>query len=697
MGRLRSIFSLSNLYLLEATLIGVFFIQALRFLIGSLYSRIGSATLYPAIDPVLLDPSIPGLIDPATVTNEVLLLVYVLFLPLLALLFGRFGVFMLIAAAITALGRYVMVAESTISAMSGAAIVIGGGLFYIALLIHQRARILPGMFVLAMAIDQLYRAAGDTLDPSITAGYASTQLILSVGVVVLSLIALLIGQRMHRKAEKTADLSADSALMTVWGGLGFGGLLFLQLSLLSLPNAVSGRADASYTLSVPLVMVATVLPLVPAVRGQARRFIGLFDSSVRGWSWMLILALLLVFGTRFRDLPAAIALGLAQFAASMVWWWMARPRAQKERNLAGVWLILGMVVFALLVTGDVFTYEYAFVRDFAPQFDYLNPIIPPLLRGFRGLGLALILLSAFLAVLPMVQTRRRIAWAGGSILSSVVMLLVMAGFGTYATFLARPPVVNEVIEPQNIRVGTYNIHAGYNEFFHYDLEAIAQAIEVSGPNIVLLQEVEAGRMTSFGVDQPLWLARRLGMDRRFFPTNEGLQGLAVLSNIEIVFDDGFLLDSISTQTGLQIVQVSPDAGVITIYNTWLDPLLQSGGEFSTEQLEAGQEAQLSQVFGLITTRFPEGIGRAVIGGTFNNVPDSDLVARMRDSGFIDHFAEMPLENSATYWRTGARARLDYLWTTRNLQVIGRGVNPSNASDHRLATLEIQLRQATALP
>ena len=38
------------------------------------------------------------------------------------------------------------------------------------------------------------------------------------------------------------------------------------------------------------------------------------------------------------------------------------------------------------------------------------------------------------------------------------------------------------------------------------------------------------------------------MDRRFYPTNEGLQGLAVLSNVQIVYDDGTLLTSTGNQS-----------------------------------------------------------------------------------------------------------------------------------------------------
>ena len=99
-------------------------------------------------------------------------------------------------------------------------------------------------------------------------------------------------------------------------------------------------------------------------------------------------------------------------------------------------------------------------------------------------------------------------------------------------------------------------------------------------------------MTSFGVDQALWLARRLGMDRRFFPTNEGLEGLAVLSNVEIVSDDGYLLPSTGEQTGLQRVQIRPDAGVLNIYNTWLGLLLDMPGERAISDQEQDQERQL---------------------------------------------------------------------------------------------------------
>lgn len=698
--RLRSFLAsrLALVYVIEATFVGLFFVQALRFLIGTVYARIASASLYPALNPALIDPTLPGLVDPATVNNELSFLTYMVFLPVLAVIAGHFRWLLIPAVLTTVAGRYLM-AAGDISPSTAAAVTVGGGLLYIALLVRHRARTLPFMFVLAFGIDQLFRAAGDTLDPSWSPRYETAQVILSIITLLIAFYAFV--QQARQRTQDESDISPDIGVLSIWSGIGLGALLFLQASLLAMPNVIAARADTAYILIVPLLVVATLLPIIPFVRGQARQFIGLFDASVRGWAWMLVIMLFVVLGTRIQGVIGGVALVLAQFLTSMTWWWLVRPKTAKERNLSGLWITIGMAFFAILVVFDIFTYEYAFVRDFPPglslfdgaiALDFLNAIIPPVLRGFRGLGLAVILLAVFMALLPMAQTRRRIPWAGGDLLSSLLLLLVVGSAGAGAAYLSRLPVIQGVREPMTIRIGTYNIHAGYNEFFDYNLEAIAQTIQQSGANIVLLQEVESGRMTSFGVDQSLWLARRLGMDRRMFPTNEGLQGLAVLSNIEIVFDEGILLDSTASQTGLQRVQVLPDTGVITVYNTWLDPLLDTGDATTPQDLEASQQNQLSQIFSIISAHHPDGqLGRTVFGGTFNNIPDSDLIQRMRDNGFVDHFGDGTLEQTATFWRTGERARLDYLWTVR-MTVIGRNVIDTHASDHRMATIGVQLRQ-----
>jgi endonuclease/exonuclease/phosphatase family metal-dependent hydrolase len=694
MRRIRSFLTANHPFfaLIEAVFIGLFFIQALRFLLGEVYSRMGSASLFPTLNPAQIDPTLLGLVQPSVATAEISFLVYMLALPALGIFIGGFRPVIIVAAGITAFGRYWMLANMGLRPdIFGAAITLGGGLLYILLLIRHRGKLFAPMMILAFGIDQLFRAYGNTLDPSWGANYLNVQLILSIVTIVMSAIAFL----SHPLSKPDAqDVSADSSLLTLWGGLAFGALLFLQVSLLALPNAVAGRASSDYTLLVVPVMVATLLPLMPTVRAYARRFIGLFDTGVRGWVWMLIAMLFVVIGTRLTGIIAGASLVLAQFTISLLWWWLIRPKAQKERSLGGLWLIFGVLFFILLYVGDIFTYEYAFVRNFAPPLDVLNPIVPPLLRGFKGLGLGLLLLATFIACLPIIQTRRRIAWSGGNPFLSVITLLVVIGMSAGAAFYSRPPIIEPSLNPQRILVLTYNIHGGYNEFFYPDLAMMANTIEFSGADVVLLQEVEVGRMTSYGVDQALWLARRLRMDVRVYAPNEGIQGLAILSKVPIVFADGYPLEnSVATKTGLQRVQIRPDANVITLYNLWLDPLLDTGGILSVSDLERGQQEQLSQIFGIVNTHIAQdgGEGRRVIGGTFNNIPSSDIIRSLTRS-FNDYLADATPETTVTFIRTGLRARLDYLWAwesdifrVEEITVIlpdaERKIIPRQASDH----------------
>ncbi len=687
---MRNRFNLQQIQILEAGLIGIFFVQAVRLLIGLLYSRFASAALVSALDPAAIDRTATGIVEPSMLTNEISFLVYILALPLLSIFLGRVRWLMLVGVVAAAIGRALMVVDGPLSTMMAASLVLGGGLLYLAMLIRSRAQFLPYFFIVGFGADQIFRAFGNTADPSVLPDYLGIQLVLSLIAIALSFIAISRGL----KRDDESAVSEDFGLLTLLGGIGLGGLMFLQLTLLALPNVVAGRAGVDYTAFVPFVLAATLLPLIPPIRAQARVFISTFDGALRGWLWMLIAALLIVAGTRFQGPAGGAALVGAQFIIGMTWWWLVRPQAEKERNFSGLWLILSVVIMGVLLLGDSFTYEYAFVRNLAPELSTLNSIVPPLLRGFRGMGLGLLLLGVFLAVLPMTQVQRRIPWKGGTIAQTLLGIIVVAAASVGAAYAARPPLVAGVRNVDNIRVGTYNIHAGFNEFFGYDLEEIARTIERSGANVVLLQEVEGGRVTSFGVDQSLWLARRLGMDTRFFPTNEGLQGLAVLSNVEIVFDEGRLLTSMGNQTGLQRVQVRPDAGVVTLYNTWLGLLLETPGGLTIEEQQQDQERQLNEAFGIISTDHPGGnLGRIVIGGTFNNTPTSPLIQKMRDTGFVDPLAGLPLEISATLWRTGLRARLDYLWIRPPLLATRAGVIDSPASDHRMAVIELQISRA----
>ena len=83
----------------------------------------------------------------------------------------------------------------------------------------------------------------------------------------------------------------------------------------------------------------------------------------------------------------------------------------------------------------------------------------------------------------------------------------------------------------------------------------------------------------------------------------------------------------------------------------------------------------------------------ILGGTFNNVPDSPLIQTVRSLGFRDPNEGLPLELSATLVRSGLpRARFDYLWLY-NLDSLGPFTMPSAASDHRMTGAGVRLVRA----
>ncbi|TKJ19447.1 MAG: hypothetical protein CEE43_15555 [Promethearchaeota archaeon Loki_b32] len=97
---------------------------------------------------------------------------------------------------------------------------------------------------------------------------------------------------------------------------------------------------------------------------------------------------------------------------------------------------------------------------------------------------------------------------------------------------------------------TYNIHFGVGMDDLLNLERLAQNIlsEDIDPDIIGLQEVENGRMTSQGVDMAFWLAKRLNMYYFYFPAiNEHAYGLALLSKYPIISARGYQIPSISLE------------------------------------------------------------------------------------------------------------------------------------------------------
>jgi endonuclease/exonuclease/phosphatase family metal-dependent hydrolase len=670
--------SLSSVLLrnLEAGLMGLFFVQAVRFLYGTLYAHIGSLDQLSRTVDLGAVGAAPGFVTPSDVQLELLLLGIALLLPLSLFLFGRFGT---LIGAVAAAGRVYMTfgGHSTLGVI-GAIAAAGSGALYAAVLARRRADQLPFMFVIGFGLDQVIRTYGGSVDLTWDGTFLPIQAGISLVLFLLTVLNLWLEGRERRHPDYQAPPKTQIA---GWGAVALGGLLYLEFAILGLPNTLARRAGGDGVVLAPYLVVATLLPLVPAVRELARRFLVIFDAQWRGWVWFLLTGLLFVVGYRFQGSPAAIALLVAQFLLCLSWWWLVQP-AEGRGNFSGAALTIGLILFLVLSGADYFTYDYAFVRGLQEPFGGL-------VRGFRGLGLAVVIVAVLLVNLPAIVARKRLPFRGGRFAESGIILLSVALAGGVTYSFASPIFVQPPSRLDRLRIVTLNLHGGYSLYFDQNLNEIALEIQKNGADVVLLQEVETGRMVSYGVDQVAWLAQAVGMQATYFPTNEALQGMAILTRLPIVKQDTLLLSSLGKQTGVQYVQLQAIGGVVlNVYNTQLGLLLRDSGR-DAESQQQDQLRQVEEVFGLIALNDPNLVNRTILGGTFNNTPGSDVYQKLA-AYFADPFSGLAAEKAIT-WRliNNVTSRVDYLWV-RNVISLSAGVAELQATTHNMPVVEIRL-------
>ena len=410
----------------------------------------------------------------------------------------------------------------------------------------------------------------------------------------------------------------------------------------------------------------------------------------------------MVIGKRFEGLAAGLTLAGAQFLAILTLWWIVRqPEDRPLINPTPILVWFSLVLFLVMSMGDYFTYDYAFVRDAEPPFEALSEA----LRGMRDMGLPLALLAVIFACMPMILERQIIPWRQGRVIETLLSLLFVLVIVVGSVSAAAPKPVRRPLDANCLRVATLNIHGGFTQFFAPNLDLVADTILRSGADIVLLQEVETGRLTSGSVDQTEYLANRLNMNATFFAQNEELQGLAVLSRLDSINATGARLTSTGAQAGLQYVTYSIDqSGPLHVYNVWLGLRLRNeAGQVLPDQ-QQDQTVQFEEVNRLVAANHfgaaasDAAPDRVIVGGTFNYDEDSPLYTEWAETVLQDPFIGLFDERRDTLFTVDGRsARYDYIWL---LNLIPSGINIDQrnlASDHRPSVVAVGREAGSACP
>jgi endonuclease/exonuclease/phosphatase family metal-dependent hydrolase len=546
-----------------------------------------------------------------------------------------------LTASLAAAARVAMtVNNATVRYWSSLVVLAAGALYLAALLTARRPTALPAL-ISALAVDQALRTAGFTYDLSLRDWWLPVQ-------AAWSLLIVLVAISLARRSA-AGDRSAGG--LTYRAGLALGGLLFLETSLLSLPNAVARWTGFEYAVTAPLLALATLVVVVPRVRHGINDFI--YTGLARRWVLLAVLVLAVMAGYFLSGPLPSLGLIIGQSCALVGAACLLDGRGPGARN-PGPGLALGLGLFVILNFLNAFAFTYAYV-------------LPPM----RGMGWAIYLAAiGALALGVMNQApgsvpRAELAQRTWQVLAfGLVVLVVVIGFSW-------PVSADPLPDDGRLTAATYNIHYGYDDVWHLTLEDQVEAIRAASVDVIAMQEVDTGRMTSYAIDNAYFLARSLGMNAAYLPAIEHLTGIAVLYRGPVAPTRSSLVTSQQEQTGIVGVELGSEGQTLNAFGIWMG---------------LDDEDTLTQINEAL--EFIGGASPATFGGDFNAEPDEDVPQAVLAAGFDDPFTAYG--DDPQYYSDPAiepHKRIDFVWV-RGLELIDGWVSDSLASDHRMVVIEV---------
>lgn len=560
---------------------------------------------------------------------------------------------MLTAIVTAAVARVPMTLNEPQVRLISAIVVLAATSVFLGLLLYRRVQMLPVALAGGLLADQVFRIPQLTWDISLHPTFLPLLIVLCLGLIG---VAWTVYQRSEFLMVDDPPLKLGFG-----GGIALGALLFLETAALAQPNVLARWTETDYSVAAPALLIVSVLPLLAlnsadwrAYGGFPLQWLARRGVLLRATLLFLLVGVAFLYGHRELGIAALSGLLLAQGALVMVIPMFLSPVYPDARNQSGRALALGMLCFFVLHLLFAFTFTY-----------------PYTVSALRDMGIVILLVAVLLAFSPAVL--RPPALGEDKAIPFNNHLVVLFSLLLVAVFILSDAGLPHSRETgQTVRVATYNIHYGYDSDWAYSLDEQARAIENSRADIVFLQEVDAGRATSYGVDNALWLARRLDMQVIFAPTLEGLSGVAILTRLPVIDADWMLLPSEHEQTAIVHARLELVQGELDAFGVWFG---------------LSEQERLNQVRAALAT-----IGQAetvVFGGDMNSEPGSVVYQAIEAQEFSDPFVVLGRQDSLTDPAKEPVQRIDYVWS-RGLTPIEAQVAPSLASDHRLVVAEFAL-------
>lgn len=311
------------------------------------------------------------------------------------------------------------------------------------------------------------------------------------------------------------------------------------------------------------------------------------------------------------------------------------------------------------------------------QLDYDMPIgIPHLLvaviaaAGLAGGAAVRSRAQAAANVLAPAVTGYRRRAGVASIVAVLVGALVVLTFNTGGSGPGEPA--------RDLRVVQWNLHYGVTPGLTggpaVDLDLLVDDLRALDPDVLLLQEVERGWILAGGTDLLQYLADALDMNYVYAGAHDRQFGNAVLSRYPITEPEIVVLPYGTGPQGRN--------AVIGTIETAGGPVLFGSVHLQHKDYDATRVAEVQELLDHISADVP-----IVIGGDYNDTPDSRAVALMEGAGFVS-IQDLLLGEQDTYIGSDFIARIDYSWLGADLTVSDFAIGDSPRSDHMSLTFVV---------
>jgi len=546
-------------------------------------------------------------------------------------------------------------------------------------------------FGLALGASILLRTLGSSVDLSRYGGFQAIGWVFAAFGIIM-LMALWNNQQ---KTINSGDIKPSTSLRVgkparlskiIGIAIGMIGILLLTYSAFASPTVISRWTEGNYILILTILITsiaafAVIMIIKPDLLNKLKPWV------IRLWNGLFILMLVLtiavhqiIFPSSPGDYPIlAPATSFIQ-QIPMVIMLISSPiilidfillsrelirRGPNTRTMGGAFTIASIFLL-FMILAEIFTTTY----------DYI-PAIGPF---FRNMFWFVFLVIGIAIVLPILFVKKeslffKNPFNGARIRSISLVIIACITIGTILGGILVTASPSPATPGATVKVMTYNIQQGYNEFGNWAFDAQLNVIRTEDPDILALQESDIARISGGNADIVRFLADNLDLHSYYGPkVVVGTFGIALLSKYPINNAMTFYMYSQGEQ--IACVQAEITVGATT-FNLFVAHPAGPGPVLQQQQM-------LSRIAGK---------NNVIFLGDFNFKPYEEpyniTVALLNDSWQITNSQVTGQLPSGWVSRFPAE-RIDHIFVSPGTIINSCKYFGGSSSDHPAAVVEIQL-------